>query len=73
MTLALGIITLVGAYLAAGVVFAIAFVVIGVSRIDPAARGAPFGFRLLILPGSAALWPMLLTKWLRTARRGGAQ
>ena len=54
-----------GAYMAAGVVFAVAFVTLGVQRVDPAAKGAPLGFRLLILPGSAALWPILLRRWMR--------
>ena len=34
-----------GAYLAAGAVFAAAFVTWGVHRVDPAAKGAPLGFR----------------------------
>jgi hypothetical protein len=54
-----------GAYAAAGVVFAAAFVIRGVQRVDPAAKGAPLGFRLLILPGCAALWPLLLGRWMR--------
>lgn len=54
-----------GAWLAAGLVFALAFVTAGVQRVDPAARGAPWGFRLLILPGAAALWPLLLLRWVR--------
>ena len=29
------------------------------------ADGATWGFRLLILPGAAALWPVLLSRWLR--------
>jgi hypothetical protein len=47
------------------VVFAAAFVIRGVQRVDPAAKGAPLGFRLLILPGCAALWPLLLGRWMR--------
>lgn len=54
-----------GAHLAAGLAFALAFVTVGVQRVDPAARGAPWGFRLLILPGAVALWPLLLVRWLR--------
>ena len=54
-----------GTYAAAGVVFAAAFVTRGVQRVDPAAKGAPIGFRLLILPGCTALWPFLLGRWLR--------
>ena len=59
---------LVGAtatYLAIGFAFAIAFVIRGVGRIDPAAREGSLGFRLLILPGCAALWPILARNWLR--------
>lgn len=52
-------------YALVGVVFAVAFVFRGVQRIDPVAEGSPLGFRLLILPGSAALWPVLAFKWLR--------
>jgi hypothetical protein len=59
------VIWLAGAYVAAGLVFAAAFVTWGVQRMDPAAKGAPLGFRLLILPGSAALWPLLLRRWMR--------
>lgn len=61
----IGIILLaVGAYGAAGLLFAVAFVARGVNQIDPAAREAGWGFRLLILPGSALLWPLLLRRWL---------
>jgi hypothetical protein len=52
-------------YLVVGLVFACAFVTRGVQRIDPAAIGAPWSFRILILPGSAALWPWLLRRWMR--------
>ncbi|MGH9372534.1 MAG: hypothetical protein ACRD15_13470 [Vicinamibacterales bacterium] len=56
----------VGAYVAAGVVFAVAFVAWGVSRVDPVAREATIGFRLIILPGAIALWPLLAARWMRT-------
>lgn len=55
------------AYLGLGAVFAVCFVLIGVSRIDPVASGAPVSFRLLLFPGAAALWPLLLARWLRRA------
>jgi len=60
------VIWLAGAYAVLGVVFAAAFVTLGVQRVDPAAKGAPLGFRLLILPGCAALWPLLLGRWMRS-------
>jgi hypothetical protein len=55
-----------GLYLGAGLVFGIAFVSFGVGRIDPTSRGAPTGFRLVILPGVTLLWPLLAWRWLRT-------
>lgn len=55
-------------YLAIGLAFGLAFVATGVQRIDPGAQGTGLLFRLLILPGAAALWPLLLRRWL--ARQG---
>jgi hypothetical protein len=60
-----------GVYLGIGVLFGLGFVTAGVGRIDPAARGGSVGFRLMILPGTAALWPALALKLLRAGRRGG--
>lgn len=63
--LAKGIVAALELYFGVGVVFAIAFVVAGVSRVDPAAANGTWGFRLLILPGAAALWPWLLGRWVK--------
>jgi hypothetical protein len=64
------------AYAAAGLAFAVAFVTRGAAKLDPAAREASWAFRLLIMPGSAALWPLLAAKWARaqtqTHADGGA-
>ncbi len=49
-----------GVYAAAGLVFALWFVTVGVGRLDPVARGGTWGFRALILPASVALWPAIL-------------
>jgi hypothetical protein len=51
-------------YAAIGFFFALAFVAVGVKRIDSQAVGSSLGFRLLIFPGSVAFWPMLLRRWL---------
>lgn len=48
----------------AGLIFAIAFVVTGVKRIDSQAIGSGVGFRVSIFPGAAALWPLLLRRWI---------
>jgi hypothetical protein len=51
-------------YGALGLLFALAFLTFGIGRIDPAARGTGLGFRLVILPGVVALWPLLLARWI---------
>ena len=55
-------------YLVVGVLLGIAFVTRGVQAIDHAAEGTGWGFRLIILPGVAALWPFLLRRWIRKAQ-----
>lgn len=55
---------LVGLYLVIGVVFAVAFAWRGASAIDVAAAGSTWGFRIIIMPGAAALWPWLLRRWI---------
>jgi len=52
-------------YASFGLVFAVPFVWLGVQRLDSEAQGSGIGFRLLILPGVAALWPMFLYRWRR--------
>jgi len=61
-------VVLAAIYLGLGVVFAIAFVTIGVGGLDPVAREGTVGFRLLILPGAAALWPLLALRWISGAK-----
>ena len=65
MTVAQWIVNLAMVYAGIGLLFAVIFVMIGVGRMDASAKGAPVFFRLLILPGAAALWPVLLGHWLR--------
>jgi hypothetical protein len=59
------IVLLAAVYLGAGILVAVPFALRGVSRIDPAASGAGWGFRLIIIPGAAALWPVILLRWMR--------
>jgi membrane protein implicated in regulation of membrane protease activity len=56
---------ILGLYLAGGFLFAVPFVFIGVQKIDPRAAHGSWGFRLLIFSGAAALWPLLLRRWLK--------
>ena len=62
-TLATWLVTGLGIYAGLGLVFAIAFVIRGAARIDPQADGGSWGFRLAILPGVVALWPVLARRW----------
>lgn len=66
-TIAGWLVAAAGLYAALGLLFAIAFVLRGAARIDPQAAGGSWGFRLAILPASAALWPLLAGRWLRGA------
>jgi len=52
------------AYFATGVLFALTFV-FRVQRFDSEAEGTGVGFRFLIAPGVAALWPLFLYRYLR--------
>jgi hypothetical protein len=52
------------AYAALGAVFAVAFIASGLARIDHGAKGAGLVFRLMIVPGLIALWPLMLVRWL---------
>jgi len=56
-------------WLAIGVVVGVAFLFLGIDRIDPAARGA-YAFRPLLLPGLALLWPFVALRWFSLSRRG---
>lgn len=49
-----------GIWTAIGLLFGVVFVTRWVGRIDPNAAEGSWGFRLAILPGVAALWPVLL-------------
>jgi hypothetical protein len=49
-------------YLAAGLAFAVPFAWRGVDRLDPLAHGSTPGFRVLIVPGVAMLWPLLAVR-----------
>ena len=59
------------AYVLCGLAVGVPFVLRGVDRVDASAQGASLGFRLLILPGTVALWPLMATKWIMAPRSGG--
>ncbi|MGF1456840.1 MAG: hypothetical protein ACFB6R_15845 [Alphaproteobacteria bacterium] len=63
------IVTALGAYFGVGLVFALAFVTLGLARVDPNAVGAKTVVRVLLIPGAMALWPLMAVHWAR----GGIQ
>jgi phosphoglycerol transferase MdoB-like AlkP superfamily enzyme len=54
-------------YLAAGLLIGVAFVVAGVTVVQPAP--VTIGARMLLLPGAVALWPLVLSRWLGHTQR----
>ncbi len=53
-----------GLYVVLGILTAIAFVIFGVTQVQP--HAATLGARILFLPAAAALWPYILIRWLKS-------
>lgn len=62
------LVTAAGAYALAGLLFAFPFAWRGAGRVQPVAIEGTTGFRLLLIPGAATLWPWLLLRWWRARR-----
>lgn len=56
-------------YAAAGVVAALAFVSVGIAQVLKPPMPATLGARILLLPGSFALWPYILIRWWKARSR----
>ena len=65
LALATAMVTTSIVYLAIGIVLAPAIAFLGVSRIDQAAQEGTRGFRFLIMPGMALLWPLMAVRVFR--------
>lgn len=63
------LIGVVQGYCLVGAVVALAFLTVGMDRLDEDARGA-YVFRPLLIPGILLIWPLLLWRWfcLETGR-----
>ena len=59
------LILLIAAYVGLGLLFSAFFAFKGAALLDPVAKEASLGFRFILLPGAAALWPVLSFKLLR--------
>jgi hypothetical protein len=58
-----------GVYVAVGVVAGVAFVLFGVTRVFGRPTPVSTGARILLFPASAALWPLVLRRWLKSFAR----
>ena len=57
------------AYLGLGVLFALWFVVFGITKLDDSAKGTGVGFRFLIFFGAVAFWALLVRRLLKGEKR----
>lgn len=57
------ILVMTAAYLGAGLIFSVPFLLKGVTKIDEGAEKSGWGFRIIIIPGTVVFWPYLLKKW----------
>ena len=67
MTLVIILLNVLAVYLAGGLLFAIPFLLRGITVVDEGAHGATIGFRIIIIPGVIVFWPVLLRKWIRAS------
>jgi hypothetical protein len=56
-------------YVAAGMVFAFAFVLHGATRVLEHPAPVSAGARVLLFPASTLLWPLVLRRWLKAPAR----
>jgi hypothetical protein len=69
-TIASVILGLAALYGLIGVAFGGVLALFMPGRLQPAAHGAPLGFRLIILPAAVLIWPLLLKRLLTPAEGG---
>jgi hypothetical protein len=53
-------------YFAVGLLIGLAFVTFGVAQVQ--AMPVTLGARILLLPGATVLWPVVLSRWLKSGR-----
>ena len=63
------ILKIMGLYFAVGLLFAIAFILKGLGKVDIAASDTGIVFKLLIVPGLMVLWPFFIYKWIKSTQR----
>jgi hypothetical protein len=56
-------------YFAIGIVVGLAFVLFGVTHAFSHPTPVSAGARIVLLPGSVLLWPLVLCRWLKSRSR----
>jgi len=59
------IINILVIYVIAGLLFSFLFIWKGLDKVDPATEGTSIWFRMIIIPGLCAFWPLFLSKWIK--------
>jgi hypothetical protein len=59
---------IIALYLVSGLLFALPFLIKGIHRLDEGVKKSSVFMMILILPGTVALWPLLLSKWRKTKK-----
>lgn len=59
------VVGVLGGYAVVGMLFAVVFVTTWIHRFDSLSKSSGIGFRLIVFPGAAVLWPALLSSLLR--------
>jgi hypothetical protein len=62
------LVTALALYALAGTFVAFAFVTVGLRAVLPVGTPVTIGARILFVPGAAALWPLVLRRWLKAPR-----
>jgi hypothetical protein len=65
--LQMALLCLLIAYVAVGSAVALVFVIVGVTQVQP--MPVTVGARILLLPGTFLLWPLVVVRWHKS--RGG--
>ena len=56
-------------YLAIGLIFGLIFAAVGWNRVTASDATGTLAFRVVLIPGSALLWPWLLARWITRSWR----
>ena len=59
---------ILGIYIAIGLLFAIFFVFVGGTKIDPLLKDSKKRVRIILLPGIVAIWPFLAGKLFKSKK-----